>query len=180
MIRFSLPVPSSPGPWLRALATYDAFPRLSARVRRVLYNPLGVLLLAALAALCCGAFLRAQGFVLCGSVLAVIALGLLWPWLSLRGLCGSIAFATGRAVEGEPVEAWLTLRNRLPWTAHGLAVQGGLRDRAEHAEEECPALSIRSAPRCRTVRCRWTFTPPRRGVYPLSTPQLMSGFPFGL
>ena len=90
---------------LRAAATYDVFPEFSAKVRRLLYNPLGILILAALAALLCGAFLHAQGFVLFGSVVAVIALGVLWPWLSLRGLRGSLSFEKARGVEGEPVEA---------------------------------------------------------------------------
>lgn len=61
--------------WLRALATYDVFPEFSAKVRRLLYNPLGVLILAALTALLCGLFLHPQGFVLFGGVLAVVLLG---------------------------------------------------------------------------------------------------------
>src|SRR5437763_667061 len=71
---------------LQALATYDVFPDFSARARRALYNPLGVLLLAALAAILCGLFLHPQGLVLGGGALAVIVLGIAWPWVSLRGL----------------------------------------------------------------------------------------------
>jgi uncharacterized protein (DUF58 family) len=159
------------GPWLRGVATYDVFPEFSARVRRLLYNPLGVLILAALAALLCGFFLHAQGFVLFGSMVAVIVLGVLWPWLSLRGLRGSVSFEKARAVEGERVEVCLTLDNRLPWAAYGLAVRAGL---------EGESVGIASAPGRCTARCRWAFTPGRRGVYPLSTPFLTTGFPFGL
>jgi hypothetical protein len=61
--------------WLPALATYDCFPEFSKEVRRFVYHPLGVLTLAALASLLCGLFLHSQGLVLCGGVLAVIALG---------------------------------------------------------------------------------------------------------
>jgi uncharacterized protein (DUF58 family) len=173
-------VPKSIAAWLRAVATYDVFPEFSAKVRRLLYNPLGILILAALAALLCGAFLHAQGFVLFGSAVAVIVLGVLWPWLSLRGLRGSISFEKARGVEGEPVEACLTLRNRLPWAAYGLAVRAGLSDQGAHAEEDQPSISIAAAPRRRTARCRWSFKPVRRGVYPLATPLLTTGFPFGL
>lgn len=174
--------------WLRGVATYDVFPEFSGKVRQVLYNPMGVLVLVALAALLCGAFLHAQGFVLFGSVAAVLALGSLWPWLSLRGLHGSIAFEKARAVEGEQVEARMTLRNRLPWAAYGLAVRDGLSDpeapagenRANPPETEEGGVSIAWAPHRRTIQCRWAFVPARRGVYPLSTPLLTTGFPFGL
>jgi uncharacterized protein (DUF58 family) len=178
--RHHLSMPSRFVFWLRGVATYDFFPDFSAKVRRLLYNPLGILILAALAALVCGAFLHAQGFVLFGSVVAVIVPGVSWPWLSLRGLRGSISFERARAVEGESVEACLTLRNHLPWAAYGLAVRAGRRDQAAHAQEDEPSVSIASAPRLRTARCRWLFKPLQRGIYPLSTPLLTTGFPFGL
>jgi hypothetical protein len=85
---------------LRAAATYDVFPAFSAKVRQFVYHPLGVLSLAATASLRCGLFLHTQGFVLCGGVLAVIALGVIWPWLSLRGLSGAVTFDRTRASEG--------------------------------------------------------------------------------
>jgi uncharacterized protein (DUF58 family) len=175
-----VPLPKRIGPWLRAVATYDVFPTFSARVRRLFYNPLGMLIVAALAALLCGAFLHPQGFVLFGSLAAVISLGVAWPWLSLQGLRGAISFERRRAVEGENVEAYLTLRNRLPWGAYGLTVGGGLGPQPAAAATEKPSISIAYTPPRRTIRYRWFFTPTRRGVYPLSTPLLKTGFPFGL
>ena len=68
-------IESGPRRWLHAVATYDFSPQFSARVRRFVYHPLGVLTLAALASLFCGLFLHSQGFVLCGGVLAVVASG---------------------------------------------------------------------------------------------------------
>jgi uncharacterized protein (DUF58 family) len=162
---------------LRVAANYDLFPRFSAWVRALLYNPLGVLMLAGLAALLCGLFLHSQGFVLFGGVSAVVLLGLVWPWLSQRGLGGSISFERSRASEGEAVQVCLTLRNRLPWVAWGLVVRDGF-SRAN--DDVAPAASIASAPRRRTVRCRWSFVPTCRGVYPLRVPRLATGFPFGL
>lgn len=91
--------------WLRVLATHDFFPGFSARVRQVPYNPLGILLLAAVAALLCGFFLHSQGFILCGGVLSVIVLGVLWPWICVRGLTGSLARRGRRAWRCSPTFA---------------------------------------------------------------------------
>jgi uncharacterized protein (DUF58 family) len=160
---------------LRAAATYDVFPEFSAKVRRFVYHPLGVLSLAATVSLLCGLFLHSQGFVLCGGVLAVIALGVIWPWVSLRGLAGTVAFDHLRASEGETVEVRLTLRNRLPWSALGLAVRDGFGGISSEA-----VAGIASVPPRRMARCRWAFKPCCRGVYPLVVPKLTTGFPFGL
>jgi uncharacterized protein (DUF58 family) len=168
------------GSWLRRIATYDVFPGFSARVRRLLYNPLGVLLMAALAGLLCGFFLHPQGFVLCGGVAAVVVLGVLWPWLTLRGLSGSLSFDRPRAVEGDQVEVCLTLKNHLPWSALGLVVRQGFDRDAKDRNLLPPVASIASAPPRRAARCHWSFVPPWRGVYPLTLPRLASGFPFGL
>lgn len=177
MLQIYLPCSSWRQRWVghfRAIATYDVFPEFSARVRRLFYNPLGILGLAAIVALLCGAFLHAQGFVLAGSVLAVMVLGILWPWLSLWGLKGSLKFAKARGVEGEPIGLSLTLSNRLPWSAYGLSVRGGLDEGIE------PSVGIASTPGRRTVLIRWSCTPLRRGVYPRETPRVATGFPFGL
>lgn len=161
--------------WLHAIATYDFLPRFSAQVRRFLYNPLGVLLAAGASSLLCGLLLQPQVFVLSGGILAVLAFGVLWPWLSLRGLSGSVAFDRTRASEGEAVEVCLILRNLLPWSAWALAVRAGFG--GPPAEVVAGVVAV---PRWRTVRCRWSFVPPCRGVYPLSAPQLTTGFPFGM
>jgi uncharacterized protein (DUF58 family) len=168
------------GVWLRALATYDVFPAFSAKVRRLLYNPLGVLILAALTALLCGVFLHPQGFILFGGVLAVLLLGIAWPWLSLRGIHGTISFERSRVSEGDRVEVCLMLCNRLLWSAWGLAVRDGFTRQGTGSDTALPVASIASAPRRRTARCRWSFVPACRGVYPLIAPRLTTGFPFGL
>ncbi len=165
--------------WLRALVTYDCFPEFSAKVRRLLYTPLGVLILAALVALVCGLVLHPRVLALCGGLLAVIATGICWPWLTLRGVRGAVAFDRERAVEGESIGATATVVNHLPWPAWGLALRGGY-DVAP--SESGAALAVRLpgiGGRLRSVN-RWEFTPQRRGEYPLSVPLLVSGFPFGV
>lgn len=161
--------------WLRRIATYDFSPEFSAKVRRFFFRPLGILLLAAGASLLCGLFLHAQGFVLFGGVVAIVALGVIWPWLSLCGLTGKLEFEQVRATEGENVGVKFTLRNSLPWTAWGLALKGGFDALPGEA-----VVGIASAPRRRTSLCRWRFQPNHRGVYPLGPSKLTTGFPFGL
>ena len=160
---------------LRALAHHDFSPEWSDKVRRFAYHPLAVLLSAGVASLLCGVFLHAQGFVLCGGVLAVAGLGVIWPWLTLRGVAGTVGFDRERSTEGESVGATLTVANRLPWAARGLAVRGGLSNRPGEL-----AAAVASVPRRRRAACRWGFVPTARGVYPTSVPRLTTGFPFGL
>jgi uncharacterized protein (DUF58 family) len=167
--------PSRIRAWFRTVTTYDVFPEFSAKVRRLFYNPLGVLVLSAIAALLCGIFLHPHGFVLCGGISTVIALGIAWPWLNLRGLQGSITFDRARAREGEQVEVCLILRNRLVWSVWGLAIRSGF-----IKANDAVVISIASSPGRRTIRCRWSFAPACRGVYPLVDPLLTTGFPFGL
>jgi uncharacterized protein (DUF58 family) len=164
---------------IKGLATVDVFPEFSKKVRTLLYNPLGVLICTALVALLCGFFLHWQCFLLFGSVLSVIVLGSAWPFLTLRMIRGTISFERRRATEGERVQSWLTIRNRMFWPAYGLAMREGLRCHDDTTDDR-PLVGIASTPPRRTVRRGWFFTPERRGVYPLSTPRLSSGFPFGL
>jgi uncharacterized protein (DUF58 family) len=165
--------------WIKGLATVDVFPDFSKKARALLYNPLGVLICTALVAFLCGFFLHWQCFLLFGSVLSVIVLGSVWPFLTLRMIRGTISFERRRATEGERVQSWLTICNRMFWPAYGLAMRGGLRCHDDTSDDR-PLVGIASAPPRRTVRCGWFFTPGRRGLYPLSTPRLSSGFPFGL
>lgn len=161
--------------WLRAAATYDFFPSFSTRVRAWVYNPLGILMCAGVASLLCGFFLHAQGFILAGGVAAVAVLGVLWPVAALRGLSGSLGFDRPRAEEGDEVGVILTLRNRLPVAAWGLAVRGGFGGDPARA-----VAGITAAPARRVAVCRWLVVLTHRGVYPLAPPRLTSGFPFGL
>jgi uncharacterized protein (DUF58 family) len=176
----SIRLPNRVAVCLKRLASYDVFPAFSAKVRRLLYNPLGVLILAALTALLCGVFLHSQGFVLFASVSAVIVLGIAWPWLTLRGQSGLISFEHARISEGETVDVFLTLRNRLPLPASGLAVRGGFTHPAKAGDAVSHVAIIPSVSGCRTARCCWSFQPPCRGTYPLEAPRLTTGFPFGL
>lgn len=139
-----------------------------------MYHPLGVLILAAGVSLLSGLFLHAQGFILCGVLLAIISLGLSWPWLSLRGLQGSIRFDSSRVVEGESVTIHVTLRNRFPWPVLGIVLKGGL-----GVDSRQSLAAISAVPSRRTALYQWPYTAAIRGIYPRGPVYSGTAFPFG-
>ncbi|HMP17123.1 MAG TPA: DUF58 domain-containing protein, partial [Gemmatales bacterium] len=61
---------------------------------------------------------------------------------------------------------------RMPWNAWGLGLQV--------TETTTADASFRCAQGWKTTVVAWEFTPTQRGEYPLTTPNIFSGFPFGL
>ena len=135
-------------------------------------NPLAVLIAAAVVATLCGFCLHPQGFVVAIGLAGLITVGVVWPWINLWGVRGTISFDRSRASEGEPVLVRLTLRNVAPWTAWGLAIEAGS---GAMADAGLADLGGR-----RQVEVTWSFLPDCRGVYPTQSPRITTGFPFGL
>jgi uncharacterized protein (DUF58 family) len=147
----------------------DFFPQFSRVVRRWLYSPLGVLLAAVGVSALAGLVVHPRVFALAGGLLAVVAAGVCWPWLTTRGVRAAVGFDRPRAAEGEVVTATVELTNHLPWPAWGLVVRDG------EQVVGVPAVGGRTA-----GACRWEFTPPRRGEYPAHRPKAGTAFPFGI
>ena len=164
---------SRPSNILRLL-NYDFASRTSQRIRHVFYQPLGVLVVAALVSLACGLFLHAQAFSLGGCLLAIVMLGTAWPRFCSMGINGTISYGSGRVVENQPVVVHLELTNHLPWPVHGLFIRNSDfdADDASRGVSTIPAKSI--------ARCSWEWVPCRRGVYPSGPMTARTGFPFGL
>ena len=155
-----------------ALLNHDFCPDAN----RFLYwmkKPLAILLLAMFVALACALLLNPQAYAAVGSLTVVIALGLVWPSVALRGLSSSLEWERGRCREGETVRARLVIRNRCPWPVWGITLGEGFRS-------EAPVVALARVAGFAEAEFEWEFTPPQRGVYPLATPQLSTGFPFGL
>ena len=147
---------------------HDFLPRISPYVDRW-RTPLGVLILAGAASSLCGMFLHPQGFVLFFGLMAVILVGAVWPWLSVRGLVGELAFDSIRGRELEPLGARLILRNRCPWTSWGLTIRVG-------TDHDAALVAVGG---WRSIDERFTLVADRRGEYPLVPARIASGFPFG-
>lgn len=160
---------------LRRLATTDFFPGFSARVRRAVYNPFGVLILAALASLSCGAFLHPQGYALAAGIGAVLLAGAVWPWISLRGLKATLRFDRLRMAEGESCGVSLRLGNRVPWSAWGLSLRGAFGGGPEKVD-----IAIARVPGARDSEFFWNLRAEQRGIFPKPGASLSTGFPFGV
>ena len=170
--------PRASGGWagmLGELARRDFFPVFSAKVRAAVYNPFGVLLLAVCCSLACGFFLHPQGFALAAGIGAVVLAGSVWPVFSMAFLRASIGFDRDVVTEGDEFAARLQASNRAPWSAWGLSVQG-----AFHRESGAVEVAVARIPGRREVECGWKLLANKRGIYPLDSARLGSGFPFGI
>ena len=148
--------------------------RWANRLEPLFRHPLTILGVAAVAAWLCGLVLNPRGLALAAGLLCVMALGIAWPWISLRGLQGTLSFEKSRGREGQPLAARLTFRNRAPWAAWGLALRFG-----PDSQFAATHLALSHLPGGAESHFDWTFTPDRRGEHP-DRAWVASGFPFGL
>lgn len=140
-------------------------------------DPFWIILASAVTALTCGLLVSRLVLFLCAALFAVISVGVLWPWLSLRGLEGRLRFPFDRARVGQPIPVEVTLRNRCPWPIWGLELKEGFCVSLDRTTSTTALACIRG---WSTVTFTWKFHPPKRGVYPLKTTSIETRFPFGL
>jgi uncharacterized protein (DUF58 family) len=142
-------------------------------------HPLTCLAGAALAALLCGCFLQSTGLVIGAAILVLAAIGVVWPWIGLRGITCMVRFERRRAYEGEAVPVTITVTNRWPWPVWGLTLQNGF-EVVDDATESPASAAIAKVRGWATTSFHWQFTPKCRGEYPIEQPSIATGFPFGL
>ncbi|MEW4564658.1 DUF58 domain-containing protein [Bremerella sp. JC770] len=145
-----------------------------------LKTPIGILLALAAVALAMGVFVTPQGYVLLLTILAVVGLGIVWPWVGLRGVACELKFRTRRCCEGEKAEVIVEIVNRWPIPVWGLAIENGFFVPTSSDDDEDTAVALARIPgwsRCEFV---WQFQPRQRGVYPKAAPRIVTEFPFGL
>lgn len=154
------------------LTQVELFPNLARRMRRFLRSPLGCLACAIVVSVSCGLVVHPRVFILAAGLAVAVAIGVGWPWLSVRLLRGRIEFAAERATEGTAASVAATLANHLPWTARDIAIRG-----TDDGPLDLPPSRL--PPRSET-RIEWTVTPGVRGELPGSELAIATGFPFGL
>ncbi len=141
-----------------------------------LKNPLWSLVLATVTAIICGICINTNVLILAGVLAGILALGVVWPWLSLRGVCCELSFDELRTRERHPVIACLKVHNRCPWPAWGLLLERGL----PSSDGGTASIALARVAGWTSCEFTWEFVPARRGVYPLEPPELATRFPFGL
>ena len=175
---------TSDGHWRRALrraqatANHDFCPWAN-RYVYWLKQPIGWFVIAAAASLLIGLTFAPQGIVMFAAIMVFMLMGVLWPWIEMRGLACRLRFVKARLREGESVQIRLDIVNRWPWPVRGLAVERGFFAEAR-GDDNATAVALARVPGWSRSSYYWSFQPPRRGVYPAKRPVLATGFPFGI
>lgn len=147
-----------------------------------LKTPLGILSCCAFFALLCGLFVAPQAYLLLAVIAAVVVVGIAWPGIAVKGLRCRLVYTARRGREGKPTQAKLIVTNRWPWPVWGLAVDDPAFALATQTQDSAGEATVALARINGWSRCtyKWTFVPPRRGVYPSQEVRIVTGFPFGL
>lgn len=145
-----------------------------------LKQPIGWLAAGALAALLVAVIVAPQAWFVFGALVAVMLLGVAWPWISMHGLEATLAFDRRRCQEREPVSMRLTVRNRWPWPAWGLVVERGFFESEDPTDPTSAVTALARVPGWSQSEYAFVFRPERRGIYPQAPPVLATGFPFGI
>jgi uncharacterized protein (DUF58 family) len=145
-----------------------------------LKQPIGWFVLGATASFIIGLSVSSQALFVFAAILAVILVGVAWPWVGLRGISCELAFDRRRASEGSTVRVLVTIVNRWPFPVWGVAVERGFFLSAADDAPARPAASLARIPAWSRTTFGWDFEPKRRGRYPIENPQIASGFPFGI
>lgn len=141
-----------------------------------LKNPLWCLVLALSVSIVCGVLVNSQLWLVTGALALVLATGVGWPWLAIRGVTCELAFDQPRTRVNEPVMIRLRVTNRWPWPVWGIALERGF---GKHGGRPGGAAFAR-LPGWWRGEFEWPFEPVQRGVFPLERPALVTGFPFGV
>ena len=113
---------------------YDFCPGANAYVYW-LKQPIGWVVCGIVASLLVGLFIGPQGFVMAGAFLALLVLGVSWPWLCMKGLSCELKFEESRSSEDESTSVILEVTNRFPFPAFGLMVQGQFLQDLNHKDD---------------------------------------------
>jgi len=117
-----------------------------------------------------GLTLHPRLLMLLPALVALVALGVGWPWLSVATLQARLRFADYRVHENDETRGELQSRQAAPWPAWGLVLE--LDGAALRPIEKLDPFAA--------VTRSFQLRPDRRGAFPRSATRISTGFPFGL
>ncbi|MEM6692198.1 MAG: DUF58 domain-containing protein [Planctomycetota bacterium] len=157
-----------------------------------LKEPIGWFFLATIVCVLVGRHMSPIGWTLAACLVAVMAIGVVWPWFAVNAVvCRLGSDQSGsrdgeRSSEGELCYLILDARNRFPVPVWGLAVEGFL-DRSFDVDDSTtddplptPTVALAFVRALATCRYRFSIRPDYRGHYPDGDVMLTCSFPFGI
>ena len=160
------------------LANYDFCPQANPFVYW-LKSPVGWVITAIGFSILVGIFVGPQGYVLAAAFATLLALGLAWPWISMKGIKCRLILDDSELREGDQTEIVFQVQNYWPIPVFGAMVNGDFLQELD-VDEEPLAFSLRRVPAWSEAEFRIPITPRRRGFLPSNDILISNGFPFGL
>lgn len=163
--------------WISRGANYDFCPWCNVLTDR-LKEPLGWVISAIAFSLLVGLMVGPQGYILASAFSALLVLGLIWPWLSMKAVRCQLVMPDRRVEEDQELELVFRVRNFWPLPIFGMMVKGEFLQGDD--EEEAIAFALKRVDAWSESEFRLPLTPRHRGKLPTGKVCVSSGFPFGL
>ena len=160
------------------LANHDFCPLFNQYVYW-LKKPIGWVVAGTFFSILIGLFVGPQGYIMAVAFAALLVLGLVWPWLSMKGIRCQLTIPNGPMKENEAGEIVLGVRNYWPVPVFGLIFEGDFLQNF-NADEEPIAFSLKRVPAFSHTEFPVSIVPHRRGLLPSGEVRIRNGFPFGL
>lgn len=152
-----------------------------------LKEPVGWFFVALVASGLVGAFLSPTGWTIAAGILAVLFLGLGFPWIATRCIRCEISCEDVAIHEGDTAHLVLKVANRLPIPVIGLVIEDYFETRTSAASTDDPSgraqqgtCGLARIPAFAKANYRLPINPEYRGHYPAKTPAMACAFPFGI
>ena len=159
-------------------ANYDFCPQANPFVYW-LKSPVGWVIVAIGFSIAVGLFIGPQGYILAAAFAALLALGMVWPWISMKGIKCRLVLPSQEMREGDEAEIVFQVQNYWPIPVFGVMINGDFLQELD-VDQEPVAFSLRRVPAWSEAEFRIPVTPRRRGQLPSGDVLLSTGFPFGL
>ncbi len=164
---------------IKRLFEYDFFPKVNPYFYW-LKQPVGWFVVAFFSSILVGAFFSPIGWPLAAGLLAILGIGLGFPWIAIRAASCRLYPLEAEVHERQNSVIVFEVRNRLPISLMGLMVEGYWTMPEGSADTVRPDIGLSSVPMLSIASYRLPISPDYRGIYPVRPPQLACSFPFGI